>query len=205
MNGKRLKELRKEKGITQARLAEKLNVDTSLIGKWEIYDITPSIETLKKLANILNTSVSDLLGVDNNIIPATLDHSVTRIPIYGVIPAGTPIEAVEDIIDYEEIPKRLANSGMFFGLKVKGNSMYPEIKNGDIVILKQQEDANTGDICAVMINGFDATLKKIKKENDCLNLIPINPEYEIKTYTAKQCMELPVKILGKVIEVRRTF
>lgn len=204
MEGKKLKELRKSKGWTQAKLAKYLNVDTSAIGKWEIYNITPSIDTLKKICELFNVNVSYLLGINSsNLKPINLERTVTKIPVYGTIPAGIPVEAIEEILDYEEIPESFASSGVFFALKVKGNSMFPEIKNNDIVIIRKQEDAENGDICAVMVNGYDATLKTIKKDISGITLIPRNPEYETKTYTPAEVEQLPVRIIGKVIEIRR--
>lgn len=86
-----------------------------------------------------------------------------KIPVLGTIPAGIPIEAVEEILDYEEIPQEWATQGEYFGLKVKGNSMEPRIMNGDVVICRKQSDAESGNVCVIMVNGNDATLKQIKK------------------------------------------
>lgn len=91
------------------------------------------------------------------------ESSAFKIPVLGVIPAGTPIEAVEDILDYEDISEDMARRGNYFALKVRGDSMLPTVKDGDVVIVRQQEDAESGQICVVMINGYDATLKEIKK------------------------------------------
>ena len=125
----------------------------------------------------------------------------------GSIPAGIPIEAIEDIVDYEEITENMAKSGTHFGLRVQGDSMQPTINAGDIVIIRQQEDAENGKICVVMVNGYDATLKAIKKEPNGLWVLPHNPNSDFKPtfYTNKEVEELPVRILGVAVEIRRSL
>lgn len=202
MDGKRLKALRKQMGLTQAKLASLLNVDTSLIGKWEIYNTMPSSVTLKRLCEILNVDADYLLGIEkrnNNRIGV-------KIPVLGHIPAGIPITAIQDVLDYEEISADMANKGEYFALKVKGTSMTPEITDGEIAIVKQQADADSGDICVVMVNGDDATLKRIKKSEQGLTLIPTNTiEFTPTFYTNEEIEKLPVRIIGKVVETRKSW
>ena len=150
--------LRKEKGLTQEKVAQYLNTVHSSYNRMENNDIEKiSSEYLKKLSTLYNVSIDYLLGQENN-----KKERGIQIPVLGTIPAGIPIEAIEEILDYEEIPQSMAQKGDFFGLKVRGDSMAPRIQNGDIVIVRKQETAESGDICVVMVNGFDATLKQIK-------------------------------------------
>ena len=123
----------------------------------------------------------------------------------GTIVAGIPIEAVEDILDYEEIPEAMSARGEYFALKVKGDSMSPVINEGDVVIIKKESTAETGDICVVMINGFDATLKEIKKELNGIWILPKNPYSDFKPtfFTNQEIISTPVKILGVAKEIRR--
>ena len=123
----------------------------------------------------------------------------------GEIRAGLPAFADENIIDYEEIPEEMAKSGEFFGLKVKGDSMLPRIVEGDVVIVKKQNTADNGDICVVLVNGDEATLKKVKFADNGIMLIPNNQNYETMFYSKKQIQELPVEIVGKVVELRGKF
>ena len=203
-----IKQKRLENNLTLEEVAKKVGVAKATVQKWE----SGLIANMRRdkiilLAEALHTTPAYILGIDDNsmLTNYALDKEVVKIPVYGTIPAGVPIEAIEEILDYEEIPEKLAKTGVFFGLKVKGSSMYPKIENGDIVIIRQQENFENGDICVIMVNGFDATLKKVKKEKTEIELIPINPEYETKSYTAEQCQNLPVRILGKVVEIRRTL
>jgi repressor LexA len=127
------------------------------------------------------------------------------IPVLGNVAAGIPIEAVEDIIDYEEIDRTTAAGGDFFGLRLKGHSMEPRMREGDVVIVRKQSDADTGDVAVVMVNGQDATVKKIRKLADGICLLPLNPAFEPMYYTAAEMASLPVTILGKVVELRAKF
>lgn len=194
--------LRKERGLTQEKVAQYINTVHSAYNKMENKTIDRiSTEYLVKFANLYNVSVDYLLS-NGNI--KRIDKGI-QIPVLGTIPAGIPIEAIEEIIDYEEIPQTIASKGEYFGLKVKGDSMSPRIQNGDVVIVKKQEDAESGDICVVMVNGFDATLKQIKKDYNGITLVPFNKEYKQMFYSNKDIEELPIKIIGKVIELRGKF
>ena len=125
----------------------------------------------------------------------------------GSIPAGVPIEAIQDVLDYEEISQEMANTGEFFGLRVNGDSMSPVIQDGDTVIIRKQSSADNGKICVVMVNGYDATLKEIKREENGIWVLPKNPNCEFKPtfYTNNDIENLPIRILGVVVELRRSF
>lgn len=110
------------------------------------------------------------------------------------MPAGTPIEAIEDIVGYEDVPGEW--SGEYFGLKVRGDSMSPKYLDGDTIIVKVQPTCDSGQDCVVQVNGFDATLKKVVIEKDHYTLVPYNDAYEPMTFTV-------IKILGVVVELRR--
>lgn len=161
---------------------------------------TLSLDTIESICNAINVNIDTVINNKNR-------ENRKKIPVLGTIPAGIPIEAIENIIDYEEITEEMANKGEYFALKVKGNSMDPTITNGDIVIVKQQDDAESGKICVVMINGNDATLKEIKKETNGIWILPHNPNADFKPtfYTNKEVIEKPVKILGVAVEIRRSI
>lgn len=193
--------LRKEKGLTQEKVAQYLNTVHSSYNRMENNDIEKiSSEYLKKLSTLYNVSIDYLLGQENN-----KKERGIQIPVLGTIPAGIPIEAIEEILDYEEIPQSMTQKGDYFGLKVRGDSMAPRIQSGDIVIVRKQETAESGDICVVMVNGFDATLKQIKRDYNGISLVPFNPDYKPMFYSNKDIEELPIKIIGKVVELRGKF
>jgi repressor LexA len=123
----------------------------------------------------------------------------------GEIAAGMPIEAVENIIDYEEIDEQMASSGEHFALQIKGESMAPRFVTGDVVIVKKQPDIETGQIGIVLVNGENATVKKINKTDKGIMLIPSNPQYEAMFYSIEDILSLPVTIIGRVVELRAKF
>ena len=195
----RLRDLRIKNGYkTQAELASALFVNQTAVSQWERGATTPSPPILIKLSQMYGVSVDYLLGEDTD----GAGSIGISIPVYASVAAGLPIEAIENIVDYEEIDSALAATGEFFGLRVKGCSMEPRIKEGDVVIVRKQETADTGDTAIVMVNGNEATIKRIKIETSGLSLIPNNPAYDIKYYSADDIKRLPVQIIGKVVELR---
>ena len=197
-----LKDFRKRNMLTQAEVANLLNITPQAYSNYEQGTRTPDILTCKKLASIFGVSLEVLL-CDK---PLT-ESSAFKIPVLGVIPAGTPIEAVEDILDYEDISEDMARRGNYFALKVRGDPMLPTVKDGDVVIVRQQEDAESGQICVVMINGYDATLKEIKKEPNGIWVLPHNPNCDFKPsfYSKEDILRLPIRIIGVAIEIRRSL
>ena len=138
-----------------------------------------------------------------------IDNDTIKIPVLGVIKAGTPIEAQENILEYIDIPKTWIKGGKkFYGLKISGDSMFPKYQPNDIVIFEQSEDnvkANGKD-CAVMVNGFDATFKKFTLNDNGIILTPLNQDnqdgYQTTFYSVDQVSNLPIKIVGIAVEKR---
>ena len=128
-----------------------------------------------------------------------------KIPVLGTVAAGIPISAVEDILDYEEVPQSWENQGEFFGLRIKGDSMQPKMDDGDVVIVRQQSDANSGDTVIALVNGDDATCKKLQKTENGIMLVSTNPNYLPMFFTNEEISTKPVVILGKVVELRSKF
>lgn len=137
-------------------------------------------------------------------LPVSMPAEVRRIPVLGRVPAGVPLEAVTDIIDEIELDSRLTDSGYdYFGLLVTGDSMFPEYREGDVVILRAQNTAETGDDVVAYIGGSDATLKRIAVLDDGIQLRPINPAYPVRSFTQQEVVSLPVTVGGIVVEQRR--
>ncbi len=206
----RLKELRQKQGITQGKLAEKLDLARSTITMYETEGSQPDLATLVKIAEFFNVSVDYLMGrePDNNVKGIQLNRSVVKIPVFGIIPAGVPIDMIEDsfIEDEEEIPADWLRGGNeYFALKVRGESMMPKFEDKDVLILKKTDDCENGAFCAVSINHTECTFKKVLKKANGITLMPLNPEFEPLFFTNKEVEELPITILGVVKEVRRGF
>ena len=206
---KRLRDIRKQQNITIKELAEKINVAESTVSLYETQKRQPSLDILRTIADTLDTTTDNLLGRESsNVEPVNINKNLVKIPIYGKIPAGVPMEMVDEsyVDDYIEMDsKQLRGSSTYFGLKVKGNSMFPEFRNGDIVIFRQQSHCENGDFCAVSINHTECTFKKVLKKESGITLMPLNPNYDPLFFTKKEVFSLPVTILGVVKEVRRSY
>lgn len=200
--GKRIREKREAIGMTQEELASKLGYkNKSSIAKIETgtNDIIQS--KVVEFANVLDTTVAYLMGWDN----PTPSRKGVVVNVLGRVAAGIPIEAIEDIIDTEEIPEEMAKTGEFFGLQIHGDSMEPRMCEGDVVIVRKQDDAESGDVVIAMINGDDATCKRLRKYRDGIELISNNPSYEPMFFSNQEIQEKPVRIIGKVVELRGKF
>lgn len=195
----RIKEARLRKSLKQADLAASLNVKQNTLSNWETGRTEPDIDSLRMMAKILETSVGFLIGTDE-------ENGTIRIPVLGSVPAGIPLEAIEDIIDWEEIPQSMSAGGKeYFALEVKGDSMWPDYLPGDVVIVRKQPTCNSGDDCVVYVNGYDATLKQVRLNDadQSLTIIPRNQSYPPRTFSREEIQSLPVTIAGVVVELRR--
>lgn len=174
--------------------------------------IAPSIQSIKQAADGMGIDFNTLFGkIDGNVDISDTSHEKAQknkaaiINVYGRVAAGIPLEMIEDVIDTEEIPEELAKTGQFFGLQIHGDSMEPKISDGDIVIVRQQDDAETGDTVIAAVNGTDATCKRLKKYRDGIELIATNPSYEPMFYSNEEIESKPVRIIGRVVELRAKF
>jgi len=210
--GERIKQRRKELGLSVDEVADRLGKNRATVYRYESNDIENfPVGTLEPIAKILETTPAKLMGWNSNDdLPNGKSESISRprgvkIPVLGDVAAGIPIEAIEDIIDYEEIDENLARRGDFFGLRIKGNSMSPRIQSGDVVIVRVQSDAENGDIVIAKVNGDDACCKKLLKHNDGITLLSFNQDYEPLSFNKQDIASLPVSIIGKVVELRGKF
>lgn len=193
-----LKYLRERSELSQAELANKLGLAKSTVSMYEVGKRQPDFETLELIADFFNVDMNFLLCRRSNSAPV-------RIPVLGRVAAGIPIDAVEYIVDWEEIPADMALTGEYFCLQIKGDSMEPKISDGDVVIVRKQEDADTGDLVIALVNGSDATCKRLMKYTDGIALISTNPKYAPLQYSSQEIVEKPVQIIGKVVELRAKF
>lgn len=215
------KKLRKIRKLTQQELADKLFLDQTTVSKWEVGKAIPDPNTLLKLSDFYKVSVDYLLGKtdlpielsklhwNDNIKPIDLykEFDFSRIPVLGTIAAGNPREAIESGL-YDEcvyVDTREYGNDIIFGLEISGDSMEPRICEGDIAVIRSCDWVSSGDIAAVRVNGEDTTLKEVKFEQNGMWLIGINPNFKPIYYTAKECEELPVTVIGKLIQVIQRY
>lgn len=211
--GEVLKRLRKDKGFTQAELARLTGLKVSAISMYENGNREPNFETLEIFADLFNVDMDVLLGRKKKSDTTNISSEEkgkkevvrkgNRIPVLGRVAAGIPIEAVQDIEDYEDIPASWGDPREYFALKIQGHSMEPRIWDGDTVIVQKLSDADSDSVAVVLVDGEEATVKQIKKSEDGMTLIGWNPAvYPPKFYTWAEVEKLPVQILGLVREVR---
>lgn len=191
-------ELANASGVSKASISQYLNGSHS-----------PSNISSGKMAKILNVNPVWLMGFDVPMLAPDKDVSNKStqkgltVNVLGRVAAGIPIEAITDIVDQEEISEDLAKTGEFFGLRIQGNSMEPDIHNGDTVIVKKQDDAESNEIVIALINGNDGVCKRLKKYAESIALVSINPDYEPMYFNQEEIDNTPVRIIGKVVELRR--
>lgn len=217
--GELIREYRRKNNLTMEEFAK-------LIGRTKAYismleknknsrsgkEIAPSAETLKSVADVFGITIDELLKMldgdqlikINNSTPPRVKG--VRIPILGKVVAGAPLEAIEDIEGYEEITPAMAAKGEYFALHVKGDSMTPSLRDGDTVIVRKQDYIESGETAIVLVNGDEATVKRVKYQENGVILIGENPTvYPPHFYTKEEIESLPVRIIGKVVESRRNW
>ena len=198
MTGEVIRQLRLRSGLSQEELAYKMGyTDRSSISRIEKGDMKLTQDKIMEFSTLFKVSPLVILGMEEYVPPKT------QVPVYGRVAAGIPIEAIENIIDYEDIPDTW--SGTFGAMRVKGDSMAPRILDGDTIIVKRQDDADSGDIVVAIVNGEDATVKKLIKHPDGITLQAFNPAYEPMYFSKENMAEIPVTIWGKVVENRSKF
>lgn len=209
-----IKTYRSRNNVSLRQFEEKSGLSRSYISLLERDKVeSPTYKSIEKTAAGMGITVDSLLSLLDDEQNISLEDADTvtppavRVNVYGKIPAGTPLEAIEDVIDWEEIPSDWCRGGKeYFALQVEGDSMYPVYLEGDIIICQVQPDFEDGQDCVVFINGYDATLKRCYHLPSGIRLLPINPSYPPRSYTAEEGAssdDPKVRILGVVREIRR--
>ena len=205
-----LKRLRKEARLSQAELSALLGVHQTAVSQWECGRTLPDVRSLKKLAALYSVSLETLLGADAETTgdPEKYDSvrrrvrtESRRVPILGSVQAGVPVSAIEDVVGYVALDEDGPEGEEFFALRVRGDSMEPRFMEGDVVIVRRQDDAESGDV-VVALTGDDATIKQLRKRDDGVLLVPFNRAYDPLYFPARAPESESVRILGKVVELR---
>lgn len=190
---------------TQLEIAKSIGVSPQTFNTWCKGIAIPRMGKVQALADYFNINKSDLIEEKKLNIDTVPIESDYTIPVLGRVAAGYGKEAVEEVIGQIEISPALAAKGDYFGLLIKGDSMIPTLYDGDTVIVERTDDAESGDLVIALVNGSDATCKRLQKYAEGIALIPQNPVYEPLRFTESEIDTTPVKILGKVVEMRRKF
>lgn len=194
------------KGVDRTKVANDLNIKYTTLTDWCKGNNYPHIDKIEMLANYFGVNKSDLIediSWDKNTKLANMEKKVVRVPLLGKIPAGMPIEAIEDeyTIDFEEVPVDWVRGDKeYFALKIVGDSMEPVYKDGDTVVFLKTSDFTSGQDCCVRVNGSDATFKRVTIKDNGIMLTPLNLDNSTgflpRIYTKEEIVNLPVEILG---------
>lgn len=198
----RIQERMKALDLKQADLVASTGISKGALSSYISGRYVPKQNNIYLISKALNVSEAWLMGADVPMTPNKNNKHGVTINVLGRVAAGLPIEAIENIIDTEEISEQLASTGDFFGLQIHGDSMEPRMYENDVVIVRKQDDAESGDIVIAMVNGNDATCKRLMKYAGSIALLSLNPKYEPMVFSEKEIEEKPVRIIGKVIELR---
>lgn len=194
-----LRTLLYKKNKTQSALAEYMNVSTAGVSKWYTGESMPRMDKIARIADFLGVDVNDLLNKPSSTFPNAVSIGKYKIPVVGNVAAGSPICADEEVMEYIDYPK---NPDGVFGLYVHGDSMTPRIHDGDIVLVDQNAIYADGDIVVATVNGEDGCCKRLKMYKDGISLISLNTAYEPMYYSKQEVNDLPVRIVGRVVEIR---
>jgi len=201
----RIKEAMSIRNLRQAEIVERTGINKGALSSYLSGRYKPKQENIYRLAEALNVNEAWLMGAD--VPMERMNRSVNSrivIPIYGRIAAGKPTEMMEDIIGEADITY-LPSDHEYIALKINGRSMEPALMDGDIVIVSRQPDVENGEIAVVAVNGNDATCKRVYKYSNGVRLVPINPEFEPIILNKQEIDEIPVRIIGKVVESRHRW
>lgn len=214
--GEYIKSFRDKYDVSMDKFAEMSGLSKSYVGVLEKginyktgEPIQPSIPVIKKVADATGVDFQELFNSIEGLITAKSPKAtsqVYKVPVLGKVVAGLPISAYEDILGFEEITPEMAAQGEHYALRVTGDSMYPQICDGDIVLVRVQSDVESEDVAVVFVNGDEATLKKVKKDDKGITIYGFNSAvYEPHFFTNEEIEKLPITISGKVVELRRSF
>lgn len=223
----RIKELRKQKGITQEELGRILDVGKATISNYESEKRQLTADILQKLAEYFGVSTDEILGLDNakpepigkpvdpaEFPPQTLirqplpdpENETALIPILGSVRAGYDYIAEQEMLGWLKVEENFAAlHRKAYALYVKGDSMAPEIHHNDIAICLPDQEIRDNDVAVVCVNGDEGTVKRVRFDADGLTLLPANPRYKPHHYSAEDVDTLPVILQAKVIEIRHVY
>ena len=213
----RLKQAMDMRGIKASELSEKAKIPKSAISQYLSGLYEAKQKNIFKLANVLKVSEAWLMGLDVPMEKNTDDIlkkiggiplseiETTPIPILGTVKAGYDYLAQENIIDYIPFKVNGSDKENYYALNVVGDSMEPLFDDGDTVIVHKQDDFENGDNCVVLINGNEATVKKVYKGTNGIELKAVNPYYPPKIFTKEEIRDLPIKVIGVVEKSIRNF
>ena len=203
--GNRIRKAMEIRNMRQSDIVDRTGINKGALSSYISGRYSPKQNNIYLIAKALDVSEAWLMGADvpmerTVLPPGAIPLGRYRIPIVAVVAAGVPIYSEDNIVgyvDYDRDPH-----GEVFALRVKGDSMVPKIENGDLVIVDKSVSWEDNDIVIVRVNGHEGTCKRVKRYAEGISLISINPAYEPMYYSREQVEQLPVEVVGRVMEVR---
>lgn len=199
-----IRQIREAMGITQAEAARRLGLSRQAYSNYELGKRQADYETLLKIAEEFQVSVSALLGREESNIGAVFQDGFRMIPVFETVAAGLGAYADDHVTDY--MPFRIASdseAAETIAIRVSGDSMYPKIEDGDIIQVHKQETVDSGDIAVILIDGTEGVVKRVYFGRDFVELVSINPNYPPRRFQGEE-MEL-IRIVGLVKGVFHRF
>lgn len=186
--------------VTRADLVKALDVPYTTVRDWTKGNTYPRIDKIEMMANYFGVSKADLVEAD-----ISYEYREGFLPVYGSVCAGNGVYADDNIEDWIETGARKYLSNTHFALRIKGDSMEPELHTNDIVIVKKQDVAENNEIVIALVNGDEGVCKQLKKYEGGMALVSLNPNYPPRYFSEEEVTGIPVQIIGKVVETRRTY
>ena len=200
--GQRLRRLMEEQGLTYGELGARLGMNPQTLNRYVLDQREPRSGATADIALAFGVDPLWLQGYDTDRYPAQRAHRETLVPVVGVIRAGNPTLAVEDITGY--VRTDVPDPEECFYLRVSGDSMIDAgIRDGDLVLIRRQTTAENGQIVACMVEGGDATLKRFYLQGDVVILQPENPTYNQKIVPIRDFEQGSARIIGVAIRLTR--
>lgn len=212
--GEIIKKYRKENNLSLRAFASKCGLSYTYISMLEKNidyrtgkPISPTLDSVKYISNAMNIPIDDLLKMlddeqEFKLNEDVLPNNLNVIPILGTVKAGYDWLAEENVVDYVTLKENIPNIKEYYALKITGDSMLPLLSEGDLVIVHDQDDVESGQTAVILINGEEATVKKVVKTNEGIELHSMNPYYPVKKFTYEDMKSIPVKIIGRVKEAK---
>lgn len=207
--GERIRQCRKQAHMDAATLAKRCGVSRATIYRFENGGTSISTEQLENIAEALDTPLSYLIGLDDELPPLPPDAypidptEYRKIPILGRIAAGLPIYAEENLEGYTLTD--LNEGAEYFALRVRGDSMNAaRLHDGDLIIVRRQSEVEDGEIAVVLVDDDDATVKRFYHSRNTVTLMPqsYNPKHKPQIYNLAHTS---IRVLGKVVKAETFF
>lgn len=204
-SAKRLQELMDYLGVNATEFGKMTGIPKSSISMYLSGQRIMKSDRMGIISEKFGIDPAWLMDRDVPMRQSVKESDVIEVPIYGKVAAGNGVCAYEDVSGYVTVSRKLASTGDIFALRITGDSMQPRIADGDVVIVRKQSDADNGDTVIALVNGDDAICKRLRKYDGGIMLLSNNPKYEPRVFTKQDADDIPVRIIGRVMELRSEF